>query len=136
MARLQREYLSWAEKTTATEHVSFRSFVKQFDLSDKDSATREYEELIKSERISRKRQITLKRSFVHFRVHFENRFWAKRALEVHTEEVADRAGLDVHNAGEVQSKAAFDKFLSKSHADYGPHYEGLYSVCSLLCFLR
>lgn len=119
-----------------TEHVSFRSFVKQFDLSDRDSATREYKELINSERISQKRQITLKRSFDHFRVHFEKRFWAKRTLEVHTEEVADRAGLDVHNVGVAQSKAAFDTFLSKSHTDKGPDYEGLHSVCSLLYFLR
>jgi hypothetical protein len=125
MTQLPREYLSWAEKTTTTEHVSFRSFVKHFDLSDRDSATREYEELIEAERLSQRRRSTLKRSFVHFRKHFEERFWTKRALEIRTEEVADRAGLNVHNVGEAQSKAAYDKFLSKSRSDNGPHHEGL-----------
>lgn len=126
MTRLPLEYLRWAEKTTATEHVSLRSFVKHFDLSDRESATKAYGELIEADVIRQKRRIALKTSFIHFRKHYEERFWTKRVLEVRTEEVANRTGLIVHEVGEVQSKAVFDNFLSKTHSelDSGPHDGG------------
>ncbi|ORZ12044.1 hypothetical protein BCR41DRAFT_423242 [Lobosporangium transversale] len=51
---------------------------------------------------------------------YEERFWtvrhtelAKRALEAQTQLVANRAGLKVHKAGEMQSNIAFNSFLSK-----------------------
>ncbi|KAF9926476.1 hypothetical protein FBU30_003947 [Linnemannia zychae] len=83
-----------AEKTTAKEHVSFQIFVKNLDLNDRDLATKEYEELIESEKISRGGQ---NRSFVHFHKYFKERFWTKRALEVRNEEITDRAGFNVQS---------------------------------------
>lgn len=91
--------------------------MKHFDLSDRESATKAYGELIKADVICQKRRITLKTSFIHFCKHYEERFWTKRTLEVHTEEVANCAGLIVHEVGEVQSKAVFDNFLSKTHSE-------------------
>ncbi|KAG9061196.1 hypothetical protein KI688_007534 [Linnemannia hyalina] len=91
-------------------------FVVRFDLSDRESATKAYCELIKSIYIRRKRRPALKTSFDHFRTHYEDRFWTKRALEVRTELVANRSGLIVHEVGEVQSKVAFNKFV-RAHSD-------------------
>ena len=116
MSSLPPEYLEWAQKITVAEHVSLRSFVVRFDLSDRESATKAYCELIKSNYIRRKRRQTLKTSFDHFRTHYEDRFWTKRALEVRTELVANRSGLIVHEVGEVQSKVAFKKFI-RAHSD-------------------
>ncbi|KAF9181291.1 hypothetical protein BGZ49_004858, partial [Haplosporangium sp. Z 27] len=104
---LPPEYLDWVQRSTEVEHVSFRAFVKHFDLTDRESATQAYYDLLESDVIRQKRRDTLKISFNLFRKNYEERFWtdlltelAKRALEAQTQLAANRAGFKVHKAGE------------------------------------
>jgi hypothetical protein len=97
------------------EHVSFQAFVQKFSLCDREAAMEAYYTLLECSAIQNKRQHALKESFDQFRLHHEERFWTKRALDVNTEVLANRAGLKVHEAGEATSSAAIDSFLSTIH---------------------
>lgn len=100
--------------------------MNHFDLSDRELAIKVYEERINCDVLGQKTRSSLKTSLIHFRKHHEERFWTKCSLKVHTEEVANRAGLRMQEVGEC----CLDNFLSKKHRDCGLHHGyGFISFC-------
>ncbi|KAF9085404.1 hypothetical protein BGX27_003469, partial [Mortierella sp. AM989] len=61
-------YIEWANSLNFVdekqqEHVSFQSFVKEFELLDKEDAMKLYEELLESPRLKLSRRDRLKASY-------------------------------------------------------------------------
>ncbi|KAI8602256.1 hypothetical protein EDD21DRAFT_82857 [Dissophora ornata] len=125
MLTVPTEHQEWVRRKGPVEHVSFRAFVDNFDLSDRKLAVDAYYVLLECGAIRTRRRDALKNSFVHFRKHYEERFWTKRAPEVHTGLVANRTGLEVHKLGETTSSVTFNNSLSRIRGEFehGPHNE-------------
>ncbi|KAF9918739.1 hypothetical protein FBU30_011287 [Linnemannia zychae] len=118
-------HLEWVlDKVAGEEHVTFQNFVNHFDLSDRLSATSLYQSLITCKEIRKSRREKLQESFAFFRKHGETRFWAKRAVTVSSEVVANRALVSVQEFGQLQSQTILDqcasatpKFLAHSNKE-------------------
>jgi hypothetical protein len=112
---INSSHLNWAlNKKPKKEHAFFSSFVRRFDLSDKESAIRAYMALLESPRIRNRRQEKLKRSFKNFQDHHQEKFWSERNLQVNTEVVLNQAGVIVQDGGLLRAKEACEKLFSGS----------------------
>jgi hypothetical protein len=58
------------------EHVSFPSFVKEFELLDKDDAIKLYQELLESPRLKSNRRDRLKANYAEFSKRRLDAFWS------------------------------------------------------------
>ncbi|KAG0247680.1 hypothetical protein BG011_001088 [Mortierella polycephala] len=111
-------YVSWAvSRVPGKEHVFFANFVRRFDLSDEESATRDFVALLESPNIRNHRREKLKKAFKDFQDHRQKRFWAERTLQVNTEVTVRRAGVIVQDAGVMQAKMACEQFFSSAGGD-------------------
>ncbi|KAF9181076.1 hypothetical protein BGZ49_004910 [Haplosporangium sp. Z 27] len=73
-------HITWANTTKVEngkmiEHVSFASFVKKFNLRDKEIAKTLYADLLNSQNISTKRRQRLKQAYDEFRISRLQSFW-------------------------------------------------------------
>ncbi|KAF9086019.1 hypothetical protein BGX29_001651 [Mortierella sp. GBA35] len=108
-------HIVWAlDKVLGKEHVSFANFVRRFDLSDEESATRAFELLLESPNIRSHRREKMKKAFKDFQDNNRSKFWAERALQVNTEVAVNRAGIVMQDAGVIRAKMACEQFFSSS----------------------
>jgi hypothetical protein len=70
-------------------------------LTDLPSATHAYQQLIAFSEIRKSRRKYLQESFDFFRKNRERQFWAKRAVEVSTEVVANHSLVSVQEFGQA-----------------------------------
>ncbi|KAG0368422.1 hypothetical protein BGZ54_001944 [Gamsiella multidivaricata] len=68
--------LEWKDK----EHVFFTNLITHFGLTYRESATKSFEDLLQSSRISSKRREFLNAEFNKFQKHYEEQFWTKQRL--------------------------------------------------------
>ncbi|KAF9992393.1 hypothetical protein BGZ79_003122 [Entomortierella chlamydospora] len=112
---LSKAQIKWAiEKTPFQEHVLFPNFVRRFKLTDKDAAIELFEELLELSSVRAKRRTKLKAAFSDFRLHSEEKFWSKYALEVKTKVTALNAGVIVHDLGLQEQKLASFRLMSEN----------------------
>ncbi|KAF9176890.1 hypothetical protein BGZ49_005885, partial [Haplosporangium sp. Z 27] len=78
MAHLMATFVDWAKcpDEQQQEHVTFPSFVKEFELLDKDKAIMLYEELLESPRLRLGRRNQLKANFAEFTQRRLDTFWS------------------------------------------------------------
>lgn len=109
MSSVPHSHLQWLKnKVDGQEHVNLENFVTQFELTDQPSATRAYQRLIALSEIRKIRRKYLQDSFDFFRRNREKQFWAKRAVAVSTEVVANHALVAVQEFGQVQSQIVLE----------------------------
>ncbi|KAG0361341.1 hypothetical protein BGX24_005362, partial [Mortierella sp. AD032] len=121
MPSVPYSHLQWlksasASKVEGQEHVTFEKFVAHFQLTDQPSATHAYQQLIAFSEIRKSRRKYLQESFDFFRKNRERQFWAKRAVEVSTEVVANNTLVSVQEFGQVQSQIILESVARDSLA--------------------
>ncbi|KAF9089060.1 hypothetical protein BGX27_002570 [Mortierella sp. AM989] len=108
-------HLRWAlEKKRGKEHVFLPNFVRRFGLSDRVSATREFESLLNLNNIRSRRRKKIAKAFEYFQDHHQEQFWAERALEVNTEVTIKRTGAIMQDAGVNEVKMACERYFSNN----------------------
>lgn len=109
MSSVPQSHLQWLKnRVDGQEHVTFEKFVARFELTDQPSATHAYQQLIAFPEIRKSRRKHLQDSFDLFRKNREKQFWAKRAVEISTEVVANYALVSVQQFGQVQSQVVLE----------------------------
>ncbi|KAF9421927.1 hypothetical protein BGZ76_003915 [Entomortierella beljakovae] len=110
-------YLHWVQdKPSGEEHVTFESFVRHFNLTNKQLATEAYANLIQAQEIRLNRRERLKESFDEFLAHKQDLYWSERRLEVSSEIVANDAGVNIQEVGGITSRDGFSQMLSMKRA--------------------
>ncbi|KAF9408896.1 hypothetical protein BGZ76_005781, partial [Entomortierella beljakovae] len=104
---MSQEFLNWALEEGDKEHVSMGNFVRTFGLTDRDSATKSFENLIKSTRIPLKRRESLLDEYCYFVSHHADRFWTKHLLNFNTEQTAQELALAAQDAAVEEAKSAY-----------------------------
>ncbi|KAF9418852.1 hypothetical protein BGZ76_004323 [Entomortierella beljakovae] len=79
---MSRVYLNWALEDKGKEHVFLTNFVTHFGLTQRESATKSFEDLLQSPRITRTRREFLNSEFIKFKTHYANDFWEKHSLKL------------------------------------------------------
>lgn len=101
-------HLHWAQdKVSGVEHVTLENFVKEFNLSDRQSATDTYTALIESDEIRRQRREKLQEAFKEFRKHQEDFFWSRRKLQLSSEITSNEAAVDLQEAAVKKSRKGY-----------------------------
>lgn len=101
-------HLHWAQdKVSGVEHVTLENFVKEFNLSDRQSATDTYTALIGSDEIRRQRREKLQEAFKEFRKHQEDFFWSRRKLQLSSEITSNEAAADLQEAAVKKSRKGY-----------------------------
>jgi hypothetical protein len=101
-------HLDWAQdKVSGVEHVTLENFVKEFSLSDRQSATDSYTALIWSDEIRRQRREKLQEAFKEFRKHQEDIFWSRRKLQLSSEITSNDAAVDLQEAALKKSRKGY-----------------------------
>ncbi|KAF9092400.1 hypothetical protein BGX27_001802, partial [Mortierella sp. AM989] len=75
-------YLNWALEDKGKERVFFTNFVNHFGLTQRESATKSFEDLLQSPRIPQKRREFLNSEFIKFKTHYADDFWEKYSLKL------------------------------------------------------
>ncbi|KAF9177247.1 hypothetical protein BGZ50_008958 [Haplosporangium sp. Z 11] len=135
MSSVPYSHVQWLKyKVDGQEHVTFEKFVARFKLTDQPSATHAYQQLIAFPEIRKSRRKHLQDSFDFFRKNNEKQFWAKRAVEVSTEVVANHALVSVQEFGQVQSQIILESATrdSLAHREREADYEEETSPTSTL----
>ncbi|KAF9286854.1 hypothetical protein BGZ68_002513 [Mortierella alpina] len=115
------KYFKWAVSPSPNhkEHVTFGIFVRHFDLTNRESASRLYKSLIQSHGISSSRKDLLQKEYKIFCDNHAELFWADRNLRVSSEICAKKAAVMLQELGLKQSIIAFENLLSAFPADGG-----------------
>ncbi|KAK3808244.1 MAG: hypothetical protein J3R72DRAFT_88048 [Linnemannia gamsii] len=85
----------------------FSNFVSHFQLSNRESATQLFQELIQSTLISRKRREKLQAAYKDFQEHNEEQLWAKHSLELNTVRTARRLARAAQDTAVEEAEAAY-----------------------------
>ncbi|KAF8917511.1 hypothetical protein BGZ58_005106, partial [Dissophora ornata] len=104
---MEQVFLDWALERRDKEHVSFTNFVKNFGLTNRESATRSFEVLLQSSRIPSKRRTFLNAKFDKFREHYAEQFWTKYSLRLNSERTAQRLALAAQDTAVEEAEAAY-----------------------------
>ncbi|KAG0233667.1 hypothetical protein BGW41_001419, partial [Actinomortierella wolfii] len=111
-------YLSWAlNKDPNKEHVSFRNFVVNFGLTNKEGAHEAYESLINSTQIRKRRREKLQQAYLTFQQRDAGAFWADRALKtadrmllVTNATTSKQAGVEIQRAGLQEANSGLKRY--------------------------
>ncbi|KAG9061325.1 hypothetical protein KI688_007303 [Linnemannia hyalina] len=99
-------------KESGKEHVSFGNFVRHFDLTDRDSATKAYTALIDSPLLRSERRNKLQSAFRDFLDNHAERFWAELESQVCSEITAKQAGATAQKVGVKQAEISYTKYFA------------------------
>lgn len=104
---MEQVFLDWALEQRDKEHVSFTNFVKNFGLTNRESATRSFEGLLQSSIIPSKRRNFLHAKFDRFKMHYADQFWTKYSLRLNSERTAQRLALAAQDTAVEEAEAAY-----------------------------
>ncbi|KAF9307967.1 hypothetical protein BG003_011802, partial [Podila horticola] len=104
-----------------------------FGLTNRESATRSFDDLLKSSRIPSKRRTFLKSKFSKFQVHYAEQFWAKYSLRLNSERTAQRLALAAQDTAVEEAEAAYAALhLSVALVPLGQKDYALFVECLLV----
>lgn len=104
---MSQVYVDWALGWNGKEHVYFPEFVSRFGLSNRESATQLFQELLESSFIPQKRRQKLQEAYQNFKEHKEEQFWTKYSLRLNTKQTAQRLALAAQDTAVEEAEAAY-----------------------------
>ncbi|KAF9406728.1 hypothetical protein BGZ76_006276 [Entomortierella beljakovae] len=116
-----KEAINWAHnKQNDKEHVSFPTFVKKFNILNRESANKAYMSLITNPHIQLKRQKRLHAEYINFQQRHEETFWLNRDLDVADQilvvksaTAAKKAGAAIQDAGTREASLGLSRYPSE-----------------------